>query len=146
MNHIMMFKSPWLSLHHPLIVIVPLHVLVVYHLIQNTTLVVSPTLLTSALTCTSSPNLSIFNHSLSNIWGKTRGKGWDLFVWLINRPTWNTTSQWSHVCDYVIACASGGRGGFCHQVFHLTKYTNQNYNNNIYKHLLYFCVFLSKWK
>lgn len=29
MNHIMMFKSPWLSLHHPLIVIVPLHVLVV---------------------------------------------------------------------------------------------------------------------
>lgn len=36
MNHIMMFKSPWLSLHHPLIVIVPLHVLAVYHLIDNT--------------------------------------------------------------------------------------------------------------
>lgn len=75
MNHIMMFKSPWLSLHHPLIiviivVIVPLHVLVVYHLIRDATLVVSPALLTSALTGTSSPNLSIFNHSLSNIWGK----------------------------------------------------------------------------
>lgn len=36
MNHIMMFKSPWLSLHHPLVVILPLHVLEVYHLIHNT--------------------------------------------------------------------------------------------------------------
>lgn len=42
MSHIMTFKSPWLSLHRPLIVIVPLHLIVVYHLKQNTTLVVSP--------------------------------------------------------------------------------------------------------
>lgn len=52
MNHIMIFKSPWLSLHHPLIVILPLHVLEVYHLIRNTKLVASPTLLAAAFTCT----------------------------------------------------------------------------------------------
>lgn len=39
MNHIMMFKSPWLSLHHPLIVIMSLHVLEVYHPIHNTSCV-----------------------------------------------------------------------------------------------------------
>lgn len=63
-----------------------------------------------------SPNLysPSFCHFFIRFWltyeVKNRGKGWHLFVWLINRPTWKITSPRSHVCEYVIVCAIGG---FC---------------------------------